>query len=236
MHSDLDDKQRSIITSWFDRSRELSADSYASFIALWISFNAYCYALYAGKAQKRRADLKKDKGLDRLTTETATARATLLQESGRFKIEIDEPDKILIVVSERYTEDIIFSEFAKDFKARYENLIREQKFRGLVESFQQSLAKGDKFYVINMARIVDYQESGDYQEMVSKNVIVPFERVEDLKQLKNTLYQVRCNVFHGEKVPNDPNDDRIIKTAHPVLLGMMSHVLESLGWIERSNL
>jgi hypothetical protein len=41
--------------------------------------------------------------------------------------------------------------------------------------------------------------------------------VGNLRQLKSVLYQIRCNVFHGEKAPGDVNDDRIVRAAHPVL-------------------
>jgi hypothetical protein len=53
---------------------------------------------------------------------------------------------------------------------------------------------------------------------------VPFENYADLTQLKNVLYQVRCNVFHGEKVPGDVNDDRIVRAAYPVLLRIMQQL------------
>jgi hypothetical protein len=56
-------------------------------------------------------------------------------------------------------------------------------------------------------------------------VIVPFEAVGDLKQLKNALYQVRCNIFHGEKVPGNVNDDRITRTALPVLRRFVAHLM-----------
>lgn len=31
------------------------------------------------------------------------------------------------------------------------------------------------------------------------------------------LHQIRCNVFHGEKIPGELNDDRIVNAATPVL-------------------
>jgi len=225
----FDDKQKRIISSWLARSRSLTADPYAAFMALWISFNAYCYALYAKKAQKRRADLRVDKGLRLITSEPSRAECTISLESERFKIEIEQPGRISIMVSEKYTEDVVFSEFAKQFQQQYSELLKGQDFHASVETFQKSLYKKDhdKYYVVNMARSNEYDPSGNYESMVAKNIIIPFEDINDLKQLKNALYQVRCNVFHGEKVPGDINDDRIVKTAYPVLLSLMESCAES---------
>jgi hypothetical protein len=90
-----------------------------------------------------------------------------------------------------------------------------------VKAFRNSLAKNGKWYVVNMARSHDYDPMADYNTMVARNIIVPFDNYTNLNELKNVLYQVRCNVFHGEKVPGEINDDRIVKTAYPVLLAIM---------------
>jgi len=226
----LDNKQRRIILSWFERSQDLSSDPYASFIALWISFNAYCYARYAETANKRRADLRIDRGLKEVTSERSRAEGTVFLDSdfGRFKLEIDKPGRISIILSERYTEDIIFSRFAKTHQRHYEEWLKQEDFLRLVEAFRDSLAKNDKFYVINMARIRDYRQydpNKDYKELIARNIIVTLDSYKKLAQLKNVLYQVRCNVFHGEKVPGDVNDDRIVKKAQPVLYAILEAVI-----------
>lgn len=40
------------------------------------------------------------------------------------------------------------------------------------------------------------------------------------------LYQIRCNIFHGEKTPGDFNDDRIVKNALPLLRHIVDYLLE----------
>ena len=224
----LDDKQRRIITTWLKRSRDLTDDPYASFIALWISFNAFCYARYAKNANRRRADLRNGTGLNVLTSEPARAEGTAILEDQRFRLEIETPGRISILISERYTEDIIFSQFASHYQSCYDELLKQPNFEESVKAFRNSLAKNDRWYVINMARSDDYNPKGDYQAMVQRNIIVPFKNYKKLTELKNALYQVRCNVFHGEKVPGELNDDRIVKTAYPVLFAIMEALVKTV--------
>jgi hypothetical protein len=45
-----DDKQRHLGTAWIELGRRPSLDAYPQFIALWMAFNAYCYAHFAAVA------------------------------------------------------------------------------------------------------------------------------------------------------------------------------------------
>ena len=206
----------------------MTDDPYASFIALWISFNAFCYARYAKIANKRRADLRNGTGLNVLTAEPARAEGTAILKDQRFRLEIETPGKILILISERYTEEIIFSQFASHYQSCYDELLKQPNFEESVKAFRKSLAKNDRWYVINMARSDDYNPKGDYRDMVQRHIIFPFENYKKLTKLKNALYQVRCNVFHGEKVPGELNDDRIVKTAYPVLFAIMEALVKTV--------
>ena len=219
----LDSKQKKIITTWLEQSRSLADDPYSSFIALWISFNAYCCAKYAQKACKGRADLRNDHGLREVTVtgEPFSLEGTIRLDGARFELEINQPGRIRIHISEKYTEDRIFSEFAKDYRSEYAKLFDEAAFAISVKEFQSSLDHEGKFYVVNMLKASDYEVNRDYTKLVKDNIIVPLADCKDLRQLKDVLYQVRSNVFHGEKVPGLPNDDRIVKKAYPVLLRIM---------------
>lgn len=53
--------------------------------------------------------------------------------------------------------------------------------------------------------------------MDSRNIIVLFDNIYKLRILKDVLFQIRCNIFHGEKTPSDVHDDRIVATSYPVL-------------------
>ena len=60
-------------------------------------------------------------------------------------------------------------------------------------------------------------DTNQYENLRGTSVIAIMEEPRELRQLKDVLYQVRCNIFHGEKVPGEPNDDRIASAALPLL-------------------
>jgi len=192
-------------------------------MSAWIAFNAYCYALYAPDALRDRADLRKHdlpaRGkLPLAVTGTLSARADGVDL-------VIEPVNLRIVIRERYTEDLIFMEFAKQHATLYAQRLREESFLHAVATLRRALAKGSRHYVLNMLRASEYREEA-YQDMVAKNIAVPFDDHAKCESLIRILYQIRCNVFHGEKVPGDANDDRLVAAATPVLLQLLNAVLE----------
>jgi hypothetical protein len=212
-----DHKQLCLIRSWIALSREPERDSYARFISLWIAFNAACYARYSEKAQRNRADLRNEKGLADVAEGLIAASGELLKDGSKFKIDLKSPGRIVIQISERYIEEVIFDEFAREYQSDYENLHEEPTFEEAIRNFQEAIRKPNgKSYVINMAR-ASQLDSSSYESLLGTSVIAALQDPKNLRQLKNVLYQVRCNVFHGEKVPGELNDDRITCAAVPVL-------------------
>jgi len=70
-----------------------------------------------------------------------------------------------------------------------------------------------------------HDEEASLDDLTRRNAVVAVKAPDDLGDLVEVLYQVRCNVFHGEKVPGDANDDRIVKAARPLLVELLRHVL-----------
>ncbi len=217
----FDDKQKRIINAWISYGTSSERDSYAQFISLWVAFNAICYARYSSLASRNRADLRHGADLKKITDELTQLNGTIVRMKGQVKINIKEPGRIVINIGERYTEDIIFDRFAVEFQPNYIEWLSDRSFETKVLEFREALRKPpDRYYVVNMARVSKHKwnaKKEEYEDMKRQNIIVPFEDHTNLKQLKNVLYQVRCNVFHGEKVPGEPNDDRIVSAAYPVL-------------------
>jgi hypothetical protein len=214
-------KQQRLIQSWIDFADRQNVDAYSQFIALWIAFNAACYGRYFKAANCRRANLSKGKGLEKVPSEPTPIHGTIVRENDRFKLKVSEPGRIVITITDRYTEDTIFNEFAREFKEEYRLALGDEKFRLALDQLRDSLRKNDRFYVINMARAAEHDLSQDFNDMKAKNVIVPFDSSK-LRQVKMVLYQIRCNIFHGEKVPGELNDDRIVKCAIPVLRRLLN--------------
>lgn len=221
----FDDKQIKLINSWHKLSAE-SIDPFMSFMAEWISFNAICYNLYYENAIIERAniDRKKSKLLkiqERLipSADIKIDNAKLEGTKDKWSLDILLPERLFITISNNYTEDIIFNEFVLKNQHWY-----KQNPSSLFADLKNSLNKGDCHYVINMAKS-KYYNGDNIADLHKKNVIILCEENE-LKTIKNVLYQIRCNIFHGEKTPGDINDDRIVKCALPVLRYLVQYLIE----------
>lgn len=224
----LDEKQQRLVTAWIGYGTlrtGVDRDEYSRFISLWVAFNAVCYARYATVANKYRPDLAKDHGLTEATSDPKKLEGTISRKSDRVKLEIARPGRIIISIAKKYTEDVIYAQFAKEFQRQYTNWLTKHTFESEVLAFREAIKKDKHYYVINMARASELKQNSNYKEMRSSNIIVSFENHKMLKQLKDVMYQVRNNVFHGEKVPGDLNDDWIVKAAHPVLLNILKRIV-----------
>jgi hypothetical protein len=221
----FDDKQKRLINSWHNLSVQ-SEDAYMSFMAEWIAFNAICYNLYYENAIIERANIDRSKSkLDKIhkkfnpTADVNAQNAKLVGTSDKWSIDLSLPERLFILVSNNYTEDIIFNEFVKE---NHKHCTIPTTF---FEILKKSLAKGNRNFVINMAKSNYYDQSKDTENMAQKNIIVLCEE-NNLKTVKNVLYQIRCNIFHGEKIPGDVNDDRIVKSALPLLKHIAEFLIE----------
>lgn len=219
----MDSRQKEIFYTWFQQGVENAHKPYFGFISLWIAFNAYCVAKYSTKANRLLAYLNKDKGFRKLSGTTVEITEGLISENnGVYSIDIKQAGRIRIVVKERFIESAIFDAFAKGFANQYIEMIRQQEdFAEAVNALRKNLQKKENCYVVDMSRAREYAPKLSYKELVERSIIVPFEDITDIVQFKNVLYQVRCNLFHGEKLPGITNDDKIVRAAYPVLLAIL---------------
>jgi hypothetical protein len=222
----FDEKQIKLINSWHKLSL-ISEDSYMAFMSEWITLNAICYNLYHEIALIERANIDRAKSKlkkihQRFTSDAnfEVQNARLVGTSEKWSIDLSLPERLYISISNNYTEDIIFNEFVRKNQDWY-----EKNSTGLFEELKMSLKKDSRYYVINMAKSKMYNPENDINEMINKNIIILCEN-NDLQTIKSILYQIRCNIFHGEKTPGDFNDDRIVKTALPVLRYIVNYQLE----------
>lgn len=216
----MDSRQMEIFNTWFIQGVKNADKPYFGFISLWIAFNAYCVAKYSTKAKRLLAQLNKDRGFRELSgTTVEITEGHISEKNGVYSIDIKQPGRVRVVVKERFIESAVFDAFAEDFANRYLEMVRqEEDFAEAVNMLQETLRQEEHFYVIDMSRHQEYKPELSYNELVERSIIVPFEDITDVVQLKNVLDQVRCNLFHGEKLPGIPNDDRIVQAAYPILL------------------
>lgn len=219
MRIPLDAKQFKLVRAWMAYS---SHDEYGRFISYWVAFNALCAAKYEKDAFQPRADLdrRRSTGLSSVGTSAAPVSGTVKRDGASIRLVLDSPGPVNIRIAERYTEDIIFDSFARDYQGTFEAWLRNPNFDAAVDALRTAIGRGwsQHPYVVNMTKANDHRpEEMSYSEMKGKGVIVAWEDKGKLAQLKAVLYQVRNNIFHGEKVPGELNDDRIVKAATPVL-------------------
>lgn len=214
----IGDGREDLIQGWIIQSEQTN-NYYFSFMSLWIAFNALCYGLFHQEANQQRADLKKS---PRPVLQPGPAKAEVLLKDNKVVIDFKERNLTArIEICEKYSEDIIFNEFATKTQKLYQaELESDQEFRDQVKSFHDAIRKPNGCYILNMSR-------GDHQgveswpekqiESAQSNLLSRFDDIRNLSELKGVLYQVRCNVFHGGKIPGIANDDKIVRAASPVL-------------------
>jgi hypothetical protein len=228
----FDEKQIKLITAWYDLSAS-TENSYMSFMSAWISFNAICYNLYYEDAVIERANIDRDKSkliaiherLDK--SEIIEAKNTEIRSKRtKWNIDISLPERLFISVSNNYTESIIFEKYVDNYTTWYTRNISDthEIFETLKRSLEKKHKEGIHHFVINMAKQKYLNDNENIEDLAGKNVIVLCES-NNLKTIKNVLYQIRCNIFHGEKIPGDVNDDRIVKAALPMLQYIVKHLL-----------
>jgi hypothetical protein len=84
---------------------------------------------------------------------------------------------------------------------------RKEVHRTLLDS----LERGNGKYVINMLKADKYDAGATIKELNQNGVIAAVSDPESLAEIVGVLYQIRCNVFHGEKAPGNVNDDCFVK-------------------------
>ncbi len=224
----FDEKQKTLINAWISQATE-SSNEYLKFMSNWIALNAICYHLFFEQAVMDRAEL--DRGKSKLpkikesvkqNTEIQAQSTSITLKKERIEIDIKTPERLNFSIKEKYTEDLIYEQFVKSYSNKI--IVGQEIFQNLKES----LKKDDRFYVINMARILAFDQSEDINVQSKRNILVLCEK-NDLKTIKNVLYQIRCNIFHGEKIPGDINDDRIVKSANPILELITRYLVNEQG-------
>ncbi|MDG1037019.1 MAG: hypothetical protein P8O87_09300 [Crocinitomicaceae bacterium] len=224
----FDDKQKTLINAWISQAAETS-NEYLKFMSNWIAFNAICYNLFFEQAVKDRVEINSKKSKLLRIKESFKQKAeiqahgtSITLKKEKIEININEPERLNLSIKEKYTEDLIYVQFVKSYSDKI--IVDDELF----QSLKESLNKESRFYVINMARIKAFNEVEDIDSQSKANILVLCE-TNNLKTIKNVLYQIRCNIFHGEKIPGDPNDDRIVKSANPILNQITKYLIDEQG-------
>jgi len=230
----FDDKQKNLINAWYLRSKSSVNNYYMAFMSEWIAFNSICYNLYFKNATIERANINRSKSkLDGIKEKLSinlkikAIDASIEMKDDKLNVILEFPDTLFFSISKKYTEDMIYDLFVKEYENWYqiEQPITESKFSELKQSLTKVHGGKERSYVNNMARIDEYISIGNVDKMNNRNIIVLCEE-NNLKTVKKVLYQIRCNIFHGEKTPGDKNDDRIVKSSFPLLTFLVEKLMK----------
>ena len=69
------------------------------------------------------------------------------------------------------------------------------------------------------------REQGIFNFLTNK--VECFEDEKDLGQVIELVYRVRCNLFHGRKVPSNLRDRRVVEAARVIVAELMSRLVET---------
>lgn len=229
---EFDKKQKTLIRAWHEQSLQ-STNNYLAFISNWIAFNAICYNLYNDKASIQRADIDRKKSKlkaieEKLNTDNSVDGSGKIElKNDKWLIDLNFSERLFFTVSQKFTEDIIYEHFVESYKDWYNNNFNDEtkEYCELKNSLEKIINGNKHYFLINMARSDEYDENKNLEEMNNKNIIIKCEQ-NTLGTMKKILYQVRCNIFHGEKTPGDFNDDRIVKSSLPILNIIVTKLIE----------
>lgn len=175
---------------WFSYSQKRGLDAVSKFVMLWIAFN-WKYAEYSDCGTRRERD-----SISRFCTNKSN-RGRLLDYDPFAKgvtdaIDIFKKRPVYDASFERYVDGLKL-----DFNGSFEEKMRyvlSDSFEGLEQKLKTEIAKR---YKNAYERSVD-----NYNKLCNGD---PEER---MVSLILTIYQVRCNLFHGSKTPSGPRETR----------------------------
>lgn len=171
----LNFRVKEIIKEWFNSWKE-KEDCFIKLMYLWISFNAFYYALwteYEEWLKKEYLDYQKKKLLT-------------------------EKDQLLFLVS-------ILNKKDQFNPKKWKNI-------DLFFKFQNNRKRSDweKWWVINLL----------------KGKPVYYKEIENLEEFILIIYQVRCNLFHWEKLAWDENDNKLVEKTALALEEFLTDILK----------
>jgi hypothetical protein len=102
---------------------------------------------------------------------------------------------------------------AKGERMVIEELSKDQIFLSyFTEGIDESLFKYIKVKEHNKGFVQDLRHKLGTQKEIENRAT--YDKVSDLKQFLFCIYQIRCNLFHGDKLPDDSNDLKLFEASN----------------------
>lgn len=87
---------------------------------------------------------------------------TIRFANAKYRIRLEQPRRIELHISERYTEDIVFVEFAREYRDAFKEHAKVDPLRAELDGLLAAVRKFDRHhYVVNMAKAASYRSMVD---------------------------------------------------------------------------
>ncbi len=80
-----------------------------------------------------------------------------------------------------------------------------------------------------------YKPNQDLEEFIFYKLKYSIKNKEKMQMLFNTIYRVRCNLFHGSKTPDSYRDNDLIKNAGAILQIYLNYIFSNTLKGEEQN-
>jgi hypothetical protein len=111
---------------------------------------------------------------------------------------------------------------AQKYSDIYNKLLKNPMFKGKVSNLKQLLNTITHF----KGRIADMRP-GHLKFDDAK----PLDNEDNFEQVIKVIYQIRCNLFHGNKSPEHDGDVRLVDAAYEILHALLNEIYKIEGYI-----
>lgn len=123
-------------------------------------------------------------------------------------------------LNERYQKEFGESkklkEFKKEFAKEYKRLVEDDEiFKNILDIEFPETKKTSREFVENLQT----REIKDRDYFTNKDIY-------DFTKFLNVIYQIRCNFFHGDKIPLDSDDEKLVQWAYKAFLYFWKYLLK----------
>lgn len=251
---DLDREQQDTLRWLPERAKEQAAKGnfLEAFLLQWIAFNALCDAAYRDEAWRLVAKLKNGRNLQILKDGSRISGKFVRRQDG-CELIIESPAEVSISLEEKNIESMLYSAFARDFERSIQRMpvniqeeYDERKSNLMVTytSCQSALnVQDEKEWDAREKRkakpvIIDYAElrrhrkkwkNATYAQLRGAGVFIELSTDADIPQVVRAIYKLRCNLFHGSRLPAGYNSfTSLVPLAYDMVHFMQNCAMEHM--------
>lgn len=125
--------------------------------------------------------------------------------------------------SERDYLKIIYTK--QEYETKYLELLNNQDFRNKINKFYNYL-NGESYIVHFKGKVADMRPNHQTESKAQ-----PFENINNFEQFIMVVYQIRCNLFHGNKSPHNDGDVQLVESIFETFLMFIEKIYNFEGYL-----